>query len=322
MEKSLDLDDISLIPAYLNQGFLGNYDFAIYEGQEKFLPIFTRPIQSIITKDNCDMWASNGIRPIIPITEEFSIRIQACQRYFTAFTLQEIKDNFIAKPQRNPISRIYIEHVNGHDVDILNTSQKLKSLYGDRLLIMAGPIANPKTYIDYCKAGIDYTRVGMSIGSQDNPYKYGFHYPIAGILMDIRLQLKAAIGFKQSRIVVDGGVLKQSDIVKCIALGADCVIIGNEFSKLLESAGPICKKVVTADTSYEKVENLSDFPKEVLDKNKFYREYVPGIWNRVNKSLVKDWLPEMYDNFNYAFMMANARNWMEFKKNINFIVTD
>lgn len=324
MEKSLELSNISLMPASLNNGYTGNYDFSVSEPKEqkKFLPIFTRPIQSIITTGNCGMWESVGIRPIIPINEGLPGRLAICCNYFTVFTLKEIKDNFISNPFKGRgIPKIYIDHINGHDVEILNTCQKLKSLYGDNIIIMAGPIGNPKTYVEYCKAGVDFVRVGISIGKLDDPKKYGFYYPIASLLLDIKSLLKTTVGYKQARIIVDGGISDYSDITKCIALGADYVIIGYEFSKIIESSGPICKKVVATIDNYEKVENITSLPKDVFMKNKFFREYVPGEWVKVNQS-IKDWLTGMYDNFNYAFMMGCAKNWSDFKKNINFTAVE
>lgn len=50
---------------------------------------------------------------------------------------------------------------------------------------MAGNIANPETYEEYCKAGIDYCRVGIGGGSGCNTSTFlGVHYPMGSLLKE------------------------------------------------------------------------------------------------------------------------------------------
>ncbi len=37
--------------------------------------------------------------------------------------------------------------------------------FGDKLILMAGNIANPETYREYARAGVDYVRISVGSGS-------------------------------------------------------------------------------------------------------------------------------------------------------------
>lgn len=61
------------------------------------------------------------------------------------------------------------------------------------------------------------------------------HYPMASLIKEcyeISLSLD-----NPAKIIADGGVKGFSDVIKCLALGADYVMCGSIFNKMLESSG-------------------------------------------------------------------------------------
>ena len=67
------------------------------------------------------------------------------------------------------------------------------------------------------------------------------HYPIASLLSETYEIKKKLIlpGMNVPKIIADGGIRNYSDVIKAIGvLGADYVMIGGLFSKLVESAAP------------------------------------------------------------------------------------
>jgi IMP dehydrogenase/GMP reductase len=132
---------------------------------------------------------------------------------------------------------------------IIKLSKNAKSIYGDNIIIMAGNIANPETYLEYAEAGIDYVRCGIGSGfgclSTSNT---GVHWPMASLIdgvKDIKNKIEGeyygigSVGttFKSvPKIIADGGIRNYSDIIKALALGADYVMIGSVFAKMFESA--------------------------------------------------------------------------------------
>ena len=357
MEKLLELDDIALYPSELNNGYqLNKYNYGVLDDIDKTtsLPIFTSPSDAVVDKNNWRIWSKEGIRPVLPRTEDIDVRLDGCQYIFTAFSLPEVKEHFISRGKRNSSNqfRVCIDCGNGGDIEIFNTSQQLKKIYGPQINIMAGNIGNPKTYINYCKAGIDYVRVGISSGSLVDSSKYGFYYPMAQLLVDILgIKNTSCVGLRQTKIVADGGIGNSVDILKCIALGADYVMCGRQFVRLIEAAGSIGRESETSGayeiiSKEEAVRLLSELgPKEARLKRLYcgnttyesqakrdgysdINDWIDGgyktrptdsrtEWVSVSNTL-KVWISDMYDKFNYAFAMSNSVDWKTYKQNIKY----
>ena len=364
MEKSLELSDIVLVPGNLNSGLtgvLGKFDYFITDDQEvtgipKSFPIFTSPMEAIIGVDNWKIWQDYGIKPILPRTIDLATRLDACGFIFSAFSLQEVKDNFLAIDQRGSDRQFHlcIDLGNGHDVSLMEVGQRLKQQYGKQVLLMGGNIANPKTYEVYCSAGFDYVRVGIASGSLVDRDKYGFHYPMASLLGSISSIKKSSKGrLKDVKVIADGGITCHSDILKSIALGADYVMIGREFAKILEASGTVYKRTVKSDQDIiEEVQdlgNLSSLSTPELLELDLVRQYFGNttpemqalragysdvnswvssenkprvkvsdsewIWITVDKSL-KSWVDNFRECINYGFMMSDSKSWKEFKEKI------
>lgn len=65
-------------------------------------------------------------------------------------------------------------------------------------------------------------------------------YPMASLIEET-YQLACTLK-TPAKIIADGGIRKYADIIKALALGADYVMIGGLFNKMLESAAPCYKK--------------------------------------------------------------------------------
>ena len=344
MEKLLELGDIALIPAAITSNSKDNFDFGVVDHEDGSisLPIFTSPVDSIINMSNWKTWEKVGIKPILPRTIPIAPRLDGCQYMFAAFSLKEVEENFLVRGKRQSQYQFHIciDAGNGHDVEILQTSLKLRQLYEGQVNIMAGNIGNAKIYPDYCKANIDYVRVGMSGGSlcitQD---KYGFHVPLASLLLDIvGLRNTACIGLKQTKVIADGGIYTPAEILKALAIGADYVMCGRAFVKILEAAGTIYRKIKTPEGG-EVLESVSPdiINTGTLKELRLKRYYMGNTtaeagekrggkprfvdakseWVEINNTL-ESWLETLYDVFNYGFMMSGSKNWIEFKNNIRY----
>lgn len=66
---------------------------------------------------------------------------------------------------------------------LIDLCKSVKQKYGGHVILMAGNIANPDTYIDYALAGIDFVRVGIGGGSVcTTSANGGVHYAMASLL--------------------------------------------------------------------------------------------------------------------------------------------
>lgn len=354
MERLLSLDDIGLVPAQLNLGRQEDkYDYSVKDPIDgtMSLPIFTSPMDSIVNESNWRIWQDSGIRPVLPRTTDIKVRLEGCEYIFAAFSLKEIQEHFLSfKRNSSRWFRICIDSGNGHDIEVFNVSRDLRKIYGNQVNIMVGNIGYPKTYIDCCNAGVDYVRVGMTTGSLVDEDKYGFYYPMASMLLDIKgLKNTSLTGIKHAKIIADGGISNQVEILKAMALGADAVMCGRQFARLVEAAGTMYVRTKTASgeeidepISASEVEKMS---RSDLKDHKVRRLYVGNTtyevqarrdgyddvhdWTGKKKPCdarselinvtgkLSSWLDETYDVFSYGFTMAGATKWDDFKTKIN-----
>ena len=358
MEKLLELDDITLLPAVTNDGNPGEkLDLAVIDEVDstKSLPIFTSPMEAIVGEHSWNLWNTSGIRPVIPRTESIELRLQLCHVVFASFSIAEVNKYFIATRQQGGL-HICIDCGNGHDTNVLNTCFNLKKVYGKAVLVMGGNVANPETYSQYSKAGFDYMRVGISSGSLVDKEKYGFHYPMASLLLDFqRFKRTGGLALKPVKIIADGGIETPADVLKAIALGADYVMIGKQFAKIIEAEGTLYQKNKNPGTGeYETVEVGNQeryYGKSGVEikANGFTRPYHGNttieiqarragysnaeewkkhnpvvkvsdsawVWVDVDTSLA-EWFDEFQNCATYGFTLAGANNWKEFKEKIRY----
>ena len=241
--------DIKIIPAILSN-VEHRSSCNVYDEYGN-LPIFTAPMSSVVNTENINQFIEHKITPILPRNIDIKTRIlKMNEQKWVALSLNEFKDLFIDN-YKNRIEEIghhyyiCVDIANGHMKSLLEICIEAKKLAKDnnyKLTIMTGNIANPKTYIEYCKAGIDYVRcsIGTGSGCITTP-QTSIHYPIASLIAEIKEikeQIKDYPSIKTlTKIIADGGIKNYDDVVKAIALGADYVMIGGLFSQFIESAG-------------------------------------------------------------------------------------
>lgn len=358
MEKLLELGDIGLVPAQLNTGNQeSKCDYFVYDqadGNFKSLPIWTSPMDSVVNEENWRVYYDNLIRPILPRTSDIKIRLEGCEYIFVAFSIPEVREYFLQyRRQSQRQFRICIDSGNGHDIEVFNITKELKRVYGPQILVMIGNLGNPKTYIECCQAGADYVRVGMTSGSLVNDNR-GFHYPMASLLLDIKgLKSTACVGMKQPAIIADGGISSRQDILKALALGADYVMIGRQFARMVEAAGVMFKTVQDSEGKHEEEVPRGaaiDMSNEELKKQGVKRYYAGNTtyqiqakrdgysdvhdWSGKRRPVdadvvtvgvsyhIGDWLNDLYEIFTYGFTMAGALKWNEFKTKIGICRTE
>ena len=209
---------------------------------EEMLPLFTAPMSAVIGVNSWKDYMNNRINPIIPrnILIEKRLNFLSNTTMFVSFSLSEIQQQFIDKDYTdyNGQFHILIDIANGNMKKMFDLVKQLKKEYSNNVIIMAGNIANPYTYEEYCKAGIDYCRVGIGGGAGClTTTMTGIHYPLGSLLMECNY-IKQEY-HNPTKIVADGGIKGYSDIIKCLALGADYVMCGSVFAKMAESEGEV-----------------------------------------------------------------------------------
>lgn len=216
---------------------------------DRKLPLFTAPMSSVVDKSNFNLFEENGINAILPRTVNLNTRVSyAVNGKWAAFGLKEFEEVFIEKTVSGQKIKALIDIANGHMAKILSLVKDFKEKYKDiQTEIMVGNIANPSTYLEMAKVGVDYIRCGIGSGEGCiTSSNLGVHYPMASLIDEISEQ-KKYVGIMRGavkngtykslpKIIADGGIRNYSDAIKALALGADYVMIGGLFTRMAESA--------------------------------------------------------------------------------------
>lgn len=159
------LKEITIIPTTISD-IDSRSECNPYYGE--LLPLFTAPMSAVVGVNSWKDYMNNKINPIIPrnVSIEKRLNFLSNTTMFVSFSLSEIQQQFIDKDYTdyNGQFHILIDIANGNMKKMFNLVKQLKEKYKD-VVIMAGNIANSETYEKYCKAGIDYCRVGIGGGS-------------------------------------------------------------------------------------------------------------------------------------------------------------
>lgn len=237
-EMKYSYNDIAIVPATVSSIEHRNECHPFWATK---LPIFTAPMSTVVNESNFELFSDNHIFPILPRNTSLETRIQYLKKgRWAAVGLDEFYNLFIDnKWDSEIITSVVIDIANGHMRRLIEYIKRAKNIYEDGIQIMCGNIANPKTFIELAKAGADYVRVGIGAGSGCTTWSnVGIGYPMASLIYETYKVAKSLKYEKIPIIIADGGIRNYSDVIKALALGADLVMIGSEFAKLVESAAP------------------------------------------------------------------------------------
>lgn len=234
-------NDITIVPTVVSD--IEHRSECIPFDENGMLPLFTAPMNTVVGRTNFDLFEQEKIYAILPRTESLQMRIEySFYGKWAAYSLVEFEDVFCSGKYKKDTSKIYalIDVANGHMKKIFDLVKCSKDIYGEDIVIMVGNIANPNTYEEYAKVGVDFIRCGIGGGSGClSSSNLGVHVPMASLIdsvYKVKKSLKNQGMKKLPNIVADGGIRNYSDAIKSLALGADYVMIGSVFARMLESS--------------------------------------------------------------------------------------
>ena len=286
---------------------------------EKWLPIFTAPMASVVNTDNLDQFINNGINPILPRNINFETRkLHLKDQTWVALSLKEFENLFIdnAEQMTDDFRTHYfivVDIANGHMKSLYSKCYEAKKLaikYGYKLTIMTGNIANSGTYRWICDLNytaktriIDFIRVGIGGGSGCiTTSNVSIHYPQASLINECYKEKKWAKTLRDDlgepkydeslfpKIVADGGIRNYDHVIKALALGADYVMIGSLFAQCIESAGEKTTKSLSTKLPLRfPIERYKNFSTD--SKGNFKAYYTDDFIN----DIIKPWKWRLMD---------------------------
>lgn len=243
------LQDITLIPAEISTISSRSECNPYYKNGK--LPIFVAPMSQILDESNWETF-NKHVNTIIPRNIPLETRLELSTKTFVALSLDEFQNRFCFEQELNETHYILVDVANGHMQKLIEACTLAKVFCGDKLVLMAGNVANPATYYEYAKAGIDYIRMSIGSGSQCTTANTGIFYPMASLITNTSQHRARVIDYIECgdtnyksvpKIVADGGFNTFGDIIKALALGADYVMCGKIFAKSVEGCGEIKSQI-------------------------------------------------------------------------------
>lgn len=130
---------------------------------------------------------------------------------------------------------VVIDAAHGHSAGVMNCVKMLKQKLPD-LKVVAGNVATRESTRDLANLGVDALRVGIGAGSICTTRV------VAGVgVPQFTAVLECCDEANKLGVptIADGGIRTSGDVVKSLAAGASCVMMGNMFAGCEESPGEI-----------------------------------------------------------------------------------
>ena len=144
---------------------------------------------------------------------------------------QDVVDRVTALNESG-VDAVIIDTAHGHTKGVVEALQRVKAKF-PKLDVVVGNIATPEAALYLMEAGADAVKVGIGPGSIcTTRIVAGVGFPQLSAVMEIAKAIDNRIP-----IIADGGIRFTGDIVKALAAGADCVMLGSMFAGTKESPG-------------------------------------------------------------------------------------
>lgn len=135
---------------------------------------------------------------------------------------------------RAGVDLLAIDTAHGHSRAVMDTLKILKKRFD--VDVIAGNVATSEGTLDLINAGADAIKVGIGPGSIcTTRIVAGAGVPQISAVMDCYSVAKK----KKIPLIADGGIKYSGDIIKALAVGAHCVMVGSLFAGTDEAPGEI-----------------------------------------------------------------------------------
>ena len=219
------------------------------------------------------------------------------------------------------VDAIVIDTAHGHTKRVVDLLKELKKIHPETDIVV-GNVATAAAATFLLKNGADGIKVGIGPGSIcTTRIVAGVGVPQLSAIMDVCSAVKNKIP-----VIADGGIKYTGDIVKAIAAGASCVMLGSMLAGTKESPGETIIyegrkfKTYRGMGSVEAMEKGSKeryFQSTIKDKNKLVPE---GIVGRVPyKGSVVESMFQFVGGLKSGMGYCGSKNIKELKDNSKFV---
>lgn len=214
---------------------------------------------------------------------------------------------------------ISIDTAHGHSVGVLRQVEAIRKRFPD-IQLFAGNVATATATHDLISAGVDCVKVGIGPGSIcTTRVVAGIGVPQVTAVADCAEEAdKHGI-----RVIADGGIKYSGDIVKALAAGGSCVMLGSMLAGTDEAPGAT---EIYQGRSYKVYRGMGSLgAMEHGSKDRYFQEdakkLVPeGVEGRVPyKGILADTIFQMVGGIRSGMGYCGAKNIDDLRKNSEFI---
>lgn len=212
---------------------------------------------------------------------------------------------------------ICLDSAHGHTKGVIDALKLIKKSFKN-IQVIAGNIATGDGAIALAEAGANAVKVGIGPGSIcTTRVVAGIGIPQITAVMEVAASLKN----KKVGIISDGGIRYTGDMVKAIAAGANCVMMGNVFAGTEESPG---ETIIYEGRKFKQYRGMGSLgamaqgssDRYFQDADDDIKKYVPeGIEGRVPyKGLLKEITHQFTGGLKAGMGYCGASNIKELQK--------
>lgn len=176
---------------------------------------------------------------------------------------------------------IVVDTAHGHSQGVIEMVKSVRKAFPN-IKIVAGNIATADAVKDLANVGADCVKVGIGPGSIcTTRIIAGIGVPQLSAIYHCASEAKK----HNIKVIADGGIRNSGDIVKALAVGADCVMLGSLFAGTDESPGEIVVYDNATYKEYRGMGSIGAMARGSADRyfqggtqhNKFVPEGIEGV---------------------------------------------
>jgi len=310
IETGYDFDDLLLVPKYSKVNSRDFVDLSVELPNMKLgIPIIASPMKGITSPELIVKLGNLGGLGIVhrfyddidKWKKDLKYIANNCENFGVAIGLNEF-DKLNDASYYNP-KLICIDVANGYLESVKEFTHQVYRIANHNPLVMVGNVVTGLEATNLTLGeGADLIRIGIGTGGLCTTRTVtGVGYPQLSALMNCKERIG---GIKT--IVADGGIRNSGDAVKCLAAGADLVMIGSLFGHCWEA---------------EHDGTIYGMASQKLQEDYYHQtKSIEGISKVVTKNTnVEKLMKEFTDGMRSAFTYMDACNIRELQENAKWV---
>lgn len=315
-KETVCFDDVLLVPKGSDIKSRSEINLSSNIGDLQFdLPIISSPMDTVTEANMAITIEKLGGLGVLHRYNTVEDQVDMCQQSGKVKSAAiGVSDDFMKRAAalyEAGVKILCIDVAHGHHVLVERALQDLKDKFGDSMYFIAGNVATPEAFRDLSDWGADAIRVGIGGGSIcSTRIQTGHGVPTFQSVIDC-----AAVDV-EAKLIADGGIKTAGDIVKCLAAGADFVMLGSVLAGTEQSPGQV---FTSAEGKRYKVYRGMASPEAQIAWRGNARS-LEGVSTTVPyKGCVVDILQKLERNIKSGLSYSGARNIRELQAKSTFI---